>query len=327
MFNPDKFVSDLADSYNTYSGENKPGRHNRFRIRYLKGHINSHQTNRQNKNDGKDEPSTEGATPSTAVGLSNVDTAVPLKWKIHQIGLPSDSGNIDNLSLTKEIIDVYQEIMRWEKSEKWFKKRKIPWKRGFLLYGIPGTGKTAFVRALGQDLGFPIFIFDLSSMTNSDFSDNWDSCASYAPCIALFEDIDGIFHGRKNVANEGTMQKGLTFDCFLNVIDGVNNTDGVLKIITTNDISNIDPALGINANGDGMSTRPGRIDRVVEFKPLDEDGKKKMAKRIFEGFEEKQWIHIFDHAGKDTGAQFQERCCRLALDLFWSDQNKRESNS
>lgn len=179
------------------------------------------------------------------------------------------------------------------------------------------TGKTAFVRALGQELDMPIFIFDLATMTNGDFLSRWEETVSAAPSIALFEDIDGVFHGRKNVSCTSTMDQGLSFDCFLNVIDGVDNTDGVLKIVTTNNISHIDPALGINANGDGMSTRPGRIDKIVEFLPLDEAGKLKMAKRIFNGFPEQDWLHILKEGEHDTGAQYQERCCSLAIKLFW----------
>ena len=82
----------------------------------------------------------------------------------------------------------------------------------------------------------------------------------------------------------------------------------------------IDPAIGNIVNGEGMSTRPGRIDRAIEFEPLDRDGRIKMATRIMEGLAEDKWKYFIDKYDKDTGAQFQERCCRLALRLFWEDK-------
>lgn len=182
------------------------------------------------------------------------------------------------------------------------------------------TGKSAFTRALAQELNMPIVVFDLSTMNNSDFANAWDTALEYAPCIALFEDIDAVFDGRKNIANTG-MEQGLSFDFLLNVIDGVQNSDGVFKIVTTNNPDKIDPALGNVCNGDEMSTRPGRIDRVVHFSALDNEGKEKMAQRILGDFPREKWQHIFEKAHDDTGAQFQERCCRVALQLFWQAKN------
>jgi len=161
--------------------------------------------------------------------------------------------------------------------------------------------------------------FDLSTMNNRDFTESWAETVSQAPCIALFEDIDGVFDGRKNVVCDGGLERGLSFDCLLNVIDGVDNSDGVFKIVTTNNLDRVDPALGNPVNGSGMSSRPGRIDRVIEFPPLDEAGRVKMARRIFEGFKEEGWRHLLAEGGKDTGAQFQERCCRLAMQMFWEE--------
>jgi SpoVK/Ycf46/Vps4 family AAA+-type ATPase len=132
----------------------------------------------------------------------------------------------------------------------------------------------------------------------------------------LLEDIDGVFEGRKNITSTG-MERGLSFDCLLNLIDGVENSDGIFLVITTNHLEKIDPAIGGIVNGNGMSTRPGRIDKVVKFGPLDENGRVKMAKRILGDFDISLWGHLLQEKHEDTGAQFQERCCRLALKLFW----------
>src|SRR5204863_3788660 len=81
------------------------------------------------------------------------------------------------------------------------------------------------------------------------------------------------------------MPTPLTFDCLLNCLDGVERSDGIFTIITTNDISKIDAALGQPRKlPDGavefISTRPGRIDKAVELTYMEVDDKKRMAKRI-----------------------------------------------
>src|SRR4029077_9087354 len=121
----------------------------------------------------------------------------------------------------------------------------------------------------------------------------------------LIEDIDNVFHGRENVARKNgimnlmlaakkdddknergsSMMTPLTFDCLLNCLDGVERSDGVFTIITTNDISKVDAALGQPRKlPDGtlefISTRPGRIDKAVELTYMEVEDKKRMAKRI-----------------------------------------------
>ena len=107
-----------------------------------------------------------------------------------------------------------------------------------------------------------------------------------------------------------------------NNIDGIEKTNGLFTVITTNKIDKLDDALGIpreNQNGTMISTRPGRIDRAIELKELDEDCRKKIAKRILCDFPDKTSVMVKKGEG-DTGAQFQERCMQLALKLYWENK-------
>ena len=162
----------------------------------------------------------------------------------------------------------------------------------------------------------PIFIFDLPTMSNQDFVEAWAGARDWAPCMVLFEDLDAVFEHRKNITDSG-MQVKLTFDCLLNTLDGVENSEGMLIIVTTNNIGKLDSAL----TGNGQGSRPGRINKVIHFGHLTEAGKEKMAKRILAGLPQTQWKDILNHDGKYTGAQFQEMCCERALEL-WEEQNK-----
>jgi SpoVK/Ycf46/Vps4 family AAA+-type ATPase len=150
-------------------------------------------------------------------------------------------------------------------------------------------------------------------MNNKELIERWKDMLSTAPCIALLEDIDTIFDGRTNIS--GIQGGGLTFDCLLNVLDGVTPNDGLFLAVTTNRVEKLDPALGVPTNG--HSTRPGRIDKAICMAPPDDAGRTKIATRILS-----DWKHVIpsivSEGEKDTGAQFQNRCCELALKLYWT---------
>ena len=237
-------------------------------------------------------------------------------WKQEDIGLIKVKNQLkDILALSPEAEESIKEIVRWKESEEWYKERSIPWKRGICLSGKPGNGKSSFTRFLAMELDLVLNVFDISTMNNQEFQEKWKNSLQTVPCINLIEDIDAVFDGRKNVVNAET---GLTFDCLLNTIDGVDNTDGVLTVITTNHIDKIDDAIG-NINGDNISTRPGRVDRVVVMVPPDEEGRRKIAKRILTDYPE-EIDRLVTEGDHDSGAQFQERCSRLALSLYWKNK-------
>jgi ATP-dependent 26S proteasome regulatory subunit len=97
----------------------------------------------------------------------------------------------------------------------------------------------------------------------------------------------------------------------LNQISGVLSANGIFMVVTTNDMSKLDPAMGVSYDG-GISTRPGRIDTVIEVGALDESGRQKMAHRIL-----KDWPQLIpplvDFHVDATPAQFQEVCLQVAL--------------
>ena len=132
----------------------------------------------------------------------------------------------------------------------------------------------------------------------------------------------------------GLMTPPLTFDCLLNCLDGVERSDGIFTVVTTNDISKIDPALGQprklpNGEVEFISTRPGRVDKAVELGHMENADKKRMARRILGGYE-KQYLEMLNFVDKfpdlpETPAQFQERCSQIALKCFWVEKQAEES--
>lgn len=317
-FNTEELVKEIISFYNDSQGDTRKDDNNRF---YIRKYVGTLQNRYKDGSSQKVEASPsygESSPPAIAKdrNISSIQYALsPLGWDKNDIGQIKKPDPMEHLALSQDAIKAIDEIRRWRKSEEWYKSKQIPHKKGILLYGKPGCGKSSVAKALAMELNMPIMIFDLSNMSNSDFQENWDRVKNNAPCMVLLEDIDSIFDGRKNIVHD---EGGLSFDCLLNCIDGVENSDGILIVATTNNIEKIDVALG-KPNGDGISTRPGRIDRAIELLPPDKDGRFKIARRILGDFPDYIELTVVE-GHHDTGAQFQERCSRLALRLFWENK-------
>lgn len=171
--------------------------------------------------------------------------------------------------------DFMADMRWWVQNEKWYSNRGINWRRGYLLFGKPGTGKTRLVRMAARDLNLPVFSFDLSTFTNVEFTKKWEETCAQAPAIILIEDFDAVFCGRQNLTDT-TEDKGLTFDCFLSCLDGINSNNGVSVVMTTNNLSCLDEAIA----KEGRPTRPGRIDFCIEMNPLTITGAQLVAEKI-----------------------------------------------
>lgn len=130
----------------------------------------------------------------------------------------------------------------------------IPWHRGILLSGPPGTGKTSLARALASHLRLDLYYIPLSAIPND--STLVSLLGRITPrSMLLLEDID-IVHGAR-VRDDG--EAGVTLSGLLNGLDGLLTPHGLVTCMTTNDESVIDPAL----------TRPGRIDQRLDIGFLD----------------------------------------------------------
>lgn len=166
------------------------------------------------------------------------------------------------------------------RTRRWYCNRGIPYRRGYLLHGPPGTGKTSLCFAAAGLLGLKLYLLNLNSKSLDE--DSLSSLFSQLPsrCIILLEDIDtaGVTHSRgKTVATEAAKEKnekykadddlddmaplddsnadGITLSGLLNVIDGVAASEGRILVMTTNHADKLDAAL----------LRPGRVDMSIEF--------------------------------------------------------------
>ncbi|KZS94747.1 P-loop containing nucleoside triphosphate hydrolase protein [Sistotremastrum niveocremeum HHB9708] len=158
------------------------------------------------------------------------------------------------------------------RSEDWYAERGIPYRRGYLLYGVPGSGKTSLIHSLAGELGLDIYVVSLSSKGMSD--NTLTTLMGHVPqrCILLLEDLDAAFTRgvSRDASSTGkptstttssssstTSDDGSTLSLsgLLNALDGVAAAEGRLLFATTNHIERLDPAL----------SRPGRCDVWVNF--------------------------------------------------------------
>lgn len=197
---------------------------------------------------------------------------------------------------------------KWMGMRKWYAERSIPHRRGLMIHGPGGTGKSSFVKALAESLGIPVYQYFLNTLSDQEFIREWSSMST--PCVALLEDFDNVFHGRV----PQTEHKALTFDCVLNTISGVSSLNGVFLVVTTNHLEQVDEAMGVSREGNGgISTRPGRIDRVLYMGASEEQQRRSIVTHIL-----RDWPELVEATVQRTEdmtpAQVQETCTQLAYE-------------
>jgi len=139
------------------------------------------------------------------------------------------------------------------------RSQKIPLKRGIVLEGTFGTGKTLTAYQTAQLCvanGWTFILLD----DVRDLHQALQFARMYEPCVVFAEDIDHAAGGKRN----DDMSR------IFNTIDGIEaKGHEILTVLTTNRVNTIHPGF----------IRPGRIDAVINIGPPDAPATVKLVRR------------------------------------------------
>lgn len=137
------------------------------------------------------------------------------------------------------------------------RKHKIPLKRGILLEGPYGTGKSLTARMVGNvctENGWTFVLLDKVQGLRAAL----EFANYFAPAVVFAEDIDRIAEERDEDCND-----------LINTIDGVvSKNSELMTILTTNHVEKLSQVI----------LRPGRLDAVISLRAPTQDAVEKLIR-------------------------------------------------
>lgn len=177
--------------------------------------------------------------------------------------------------------------------------------RGILLLGVPGSGKSAIAKALGNETGRPTLNLDIGSMmgslvgeTESNMRHALATADAQEPCILFLDEVEKALSGAGGNEGDGGVSKRL-FGTFLTWLN--DHSSRVFVVATANNIAALPPEFA----------RAERFDAIF-FVDLPTDEQKAKIWGIYE----KAYKVSGNRPKADgwTGAEIKA-CCRLAAML------------
>lgn len=249
-----------------------------------------------------------------------------------------------NEKVKRDLVDDVTDYLN-PATRRWYANRGIPYRRGYLLHGPPGTGKSSLSLALAGHFRMRIYIVSLSSVVANE-----ESLASLfvdlpRRCLVLLEDIDsaGLTHLRDDgdapatpsstpirlpISEDdngsedgsgpiitGSPSSGgrLSLSGLLNILDGVASQEGRLLVMTTNHLEKLDKAL----------VRPGRVDRIVHFGLADFE----MAAAIFRSIYALYDGELDPHVSRPSSSSSNENAAFLAKRKAQEEREQAENRA
>lgn len=168
------------------------------------------------------------------------------------------------------------DIQNFFDTEALYRYRGTPYRRGYMLEGPPGTGKSTMIFALASHFNKNVFLIPASAIANDKELLNAINAAR--DNFVVIEDVDSVRASadrdqftRTGETHVEVAKSGITLSGLLNALDGIGAKEGRVLFLTTNKVKSLDAAL----------LRPGRIDMSLHFGPAHEGEARAMIERFF----------------------------------------------
>lgn len=147
--------------------------------------------------------------------------------------------------------------------------------KGVMMFGPPGTGKTLVARAVANRTDSCFIKVICSELVQKYIGEGarlvreiFQFARRKNPCIIFFDELDAVGGSRFDDGAGGDNEVQRTMLEIVNQLDGFDKRGNTKVLMATNRPDTIDPAL----------TRPGRIDRKIEFGLPDIEGRVEIIK-------------------------------------------------
>lgn len=185
--------------------------------------------------------------------------------------------------------------------------------KGILMYGPPGTGKTlcaravanrtdaTFIRVIGSEL-VQKYVGEGARMVRELF----EMARTKKACVIFFDEIDAIGGTRFDDGAGGDNEVQRTMLELINQLDGFDSRGNIKVLMATNRPDTLDPAL----------TRPGRLDRKIEFSLPDLAGRAgifKIHSKTMSVERDVRWDLLARLCPNATGAEIRSVCTEAGM--------------
>ena len=166
-------------------------------------------------------------------------------------------------------------------------------RRGLILEGRPGTGKTLLGKVLADTLAVSfMWVSPRHVETPRSFAEILELARFLAPTVLFLEDLD-LF------AQDREMRGWMGLGELMNQLDGAIDNEDIITIATTNRLEVVEKAL---------RNRPGRFDRVLTLDEMDEACRRRLLAKmlVHATVSAEDMAHLVAATEGYTGAQIEE---------------------
>ncbi|MHA1340358.1 MAG: CDC48 family AAA ATPase [Promethearchaeota archaeon] len=228
----------------------------------------------------------------------------------------------DKVGGLEKVKKTLKQMVEWPiKSPESFKRMGISPRRGVLLYGPPGCGKTLLAKAIATEseanfisIKGPEVLSKWVGESERAIREIFRKARMASPCIIFIDEIDSIASSRaSNTDTSGVSSRVLSQ--LLIELDGLEGTNDIVFIGATNVPHILDLAL----------IRPGRIDQFCYVPAPNRNDRKEIFKIFTEKMPLSQDVDLDKLAELSehySGADIQSLCREAAFEALWKTNMK-----